>query len=234
MPTTNYELPAFVKRSQIRPNILAEYPSSKRVNAYILFADLRDFSNWSLTVPPMKVAEIFEVISERVGQMLIDHQYDYWKLMGDGIMLVWEVGAGESNTVDFAIDAAYELHKKYWYYWKESKSEIPKGFGISICGGEVIKYMSATYFEATIIQDYLGPIVNMASRFQSIAQPGEVLVNDSVKQHSQNDWYSFEDITILQKDKLNELKGIPESNKLLFKINHKYFNSDWNNFCSLR
>lgn len=52
--------------------------------------------------------------------MLIDYPFDYWKLLGDGIMLVWESKKDESMAVDSAIDAAYELHKKYWYYRKET------------------------------------------------------------------------------------------------------------------
>lgn len=132
--------------------------------------------------------------------MLIDYPFDYWKLLGDGIMLVWESKKDESMAVDSAIDAAYELHKKYWYYRKETNFNVPAGFGIAICGGELIKFSSTTFFEFCVVQDYLGSIVNQVARLQNLAKPGEVLVNERVKKMSKSDWYSFVDVTAVLKN----------------------------------
>ena len=224
----------FVQRSLIRPNNPVEYPCVKRVKAYVLFADLRGFSSWSVDASPEKVAEVYEVISERVLQMLIDYHYDYWKLLGDGIMLVWEVHEDESSIAKKAISAAFELHKKYWYYWKDKKSHVPEGFGIAICGGDVTKYVSATFYESVIITDYIGPIVNFAARLQTLANAGEVLVNNSVSQNSRHPWFSFEHITKHLNDQVSKLKGIPNSEQTITKVKHKYFNSNWEKFCDIK
>lgn len=214
-------IPEFVRRSLIRPNHPVEYPSAKRVKAYILFADLRGFSTWSLSVNPEQVAQIFEVISERVVQMLIDYHYNYWKLLGDGIMLVWEVIDDETTVADNAIGAAFELHKKYWYYRKEAGAHLPEGFGISICYGDVVKYASATFFESVVITDYLGPVVNLAARLQSIAKAGQVLVNEQVSKNSKSHWYSFENVSNRLKHELDNLKGISDSERVIFQVIHK-------------
>lgn len=227
-------IPEFVRRSLIRPNHPVESPSAQRARAYILFADLRGFSTWSLSVNPEQVTRIFEVISERVVQMLIDYHYDYWKLLGDGIMLVWEVTDDETTTADNAIGAAFELHKKYWYYWKEDEAHLPEGFGIAICGGDVVKYASATFFESVVITDYLGPVVNLAARLQSIAKAGQVLVNKQVSKKSRFNGYSFENVSDRLKNELDNLKGIPDSERVIFQVIHKYFGPDWLNFCHTR
>lgn len=225
-----YYIPEFIKRGLVFPNQFNENPMPKRLMACVLFADLRGFSNWCLTAKHEEISEVFDVISGCVVQMLIDYHYDYWKLIGDGIMLVWDIN-NNTDAVDNAIGAAFELHKKYWYYWKESKTTVPKGLGIAICGGEVIKYASSTFFQSVIVTDYLGPIVNQTSRFQSLAQSGQVLVNKFIKDNSKHDWYSFADMSSHYNLQIESQKGILETEKQIYLIKHKYFDSNWDKFC---
>ncbi len=140
-------IPEFIKKSLVSPNYPEQSPEISRVLGYVMFADLRGFSNWALSVEPEQVSEVYDVLSGSVVQMMKDYPYSYWKLLGDGIMLVWEVDQDEDVAVDNAIGAAYELHKKYWYFRKESVSQVPEGFGIAITGGHFTKYESSTFFE---------------------------------------------------------------------------------------
>jgi len=224
-------IPKFIELSLIKPNYPKQSTKIDRIIGYVLFADLRGFSTWSLSAEPEQISEIYEVISDRVVQMLIDYHYDYWKLLGDGIMLVWQSREDESATSDCAIGAAYELHKEYWYYRKDSLSGVPKGFGIAICAGHLTKFSSATFFESCVVNDYLGPIVNQAARLQTLAKPGEVLVNKRVAKMSKDNWYTFENITNILKDDINNIKGLSPQERNIFKIKHKYFNSNWDDFC---
>lgn len=224
-------IPRFVELGPIAPNYPERNTTIERVIGYVMFADLREFSTWSLTAEPEQIHEIYELISDRVAQMLIDYPFSYWKLLGDGIMLVWEADKSESDAVDCAIGAAYELHKKYWYYRKDALSVVPSGFGIAICGGHLTKFSSATFFESCIVNDYLGPIINQAARLQTLAEPGQVLVNRRVAKTSVFDWYSFEDISDLLGERLEQLKGISGFEKEVYKIRHRYFSTDWERFC---
>lgn len=216
-------VPKLIQLSQIQPNYPEKRTDIRRVVGYVMFADLRGFSNWSLNAAPEQISEMYEVISDRIAQMVIDYPFDYWKLLGDGVMLVWESNDDGSQDADCAIDAAYELHKKYGNYRRDLPYELPEGFGIAICGGYLTRFLSSTFFDLCLVRDYLGPVANQAARLQSLAKPGEVLVNKWVAKKSKFDWHSFEDVTDSMKDKLEGLKGLSTYEKSVFRVKHKYF-----------
>ncbi len=223
-------IPKLMEQSLISLNYPEQDSKIERLSGCILFADLKDFSNWSLNAEPEQITEVFQVISERVVQMSIDYFFDYWKLLGDGILLVWH----GVDSIDNAISAAYELHKKYWYYRKDVKFKIPIGFRIAICSGFFTKYTSATFFENVIIKDYIGPIINMAARLQSFANPGEVLVNKNARMNSKSNWFTYTKVSGEIQNKVLCTKGFSPNEDEIYKVNHKYFNNDWENFITLK
>ena len=219
-------IPKLMEQSLISLNYPEQESKIERLSGCVLFADLKNFSNWSLNAEPEQLSEVFAVISERVVQMSIDYYFDYWKLLGDGILLVWH---GE-DSIDNSIDAAYALHKKYWYYREEAKFKVPLGFRIAICSGFFTKYTSATFFENIIIKDYIGPIINMAARLQSFANPGEVLVNKNAKMNSKSDWFTYQKVSNEIQTEVLRTKGFSPNEDEIYRVNHKYFNNDWENF----
>lgn len=231
---TNYVdlfTPAFIKMGPVYPNYPEIDTDISRVTGYVLFADLRGFSNWCMYAENEQINEIFEVIKEIIVEFPSDYLINYWKLIGDGIMLVWEAGGNESNSANCAIGAAYELHKKYWYYQKESLHKVPEGFGIGVCGGNFTRFKSSTFFESCVVSDYLGPIVNQAARLQSLAKAGEVLVNRRVeKMAKDDDWHSFINVSEDLKNEIASLKGLSPNEREVFKVRHKYFGPSWENF----
>ncbi|PIP77711.1 MAG: hypothetical protein COW85_07565 [Ignavibacteria bacterium CG22_combo_CG10-13_8_21_14_all_37_15] len=227
------KIPSFIKQSLVSLNYPEQTSKVERLNGCVLFADLREFSSWSLLAQPEQVTEVYEVISERVVQMAQDYPYDYWKLLGDGIMLIWHCDDSISDTVDFAIAAAFELHKKYWYYQKDSFFKVPSGFGIGICGGPFSKYTSRTYYESVLLKDYIGPIINMAARLQTEAQPGEVFVNRFIQKNSRYHEYTFSCISDELQKRIISTKGFSKNESEIYKVTSKYFTSDWNNFITI-
>ena len=223
-------VPAFIKMGPIYPNYPEIDPDISRVTGYVLFADLRGFSNWSMHAEPEQIHELYSVISDIIVEYPKDYLINYWKLLGDGIMLIWEVENDESNITNCALGAAYELHKQYWYYQKESLYKIPDGFGIAICGGYITKFRFATYFQSCVISDYLGPIVNEASRLQRLAKVGEVLVNRRAEKTANYHWYSFMNVSEDLKSEIESLKGLSPYEREVFKVRHKYFGPSWENF----
>lgn|GEM_PF-3433685 len=222
------KVPAFVQNGPVSPYAPGMDISSKRVEGTVLVADLRGFSSWESSSSPEAVQALFETISERIVQMQIDNYFDYWKLMGDGIMLVWE-SKENVDTALLSVSAAFDLRKHYWYVKKELPEAVPNGFGIAIAAGHLTRYRSRTFFESVVIQDYLGPSITWAARIQSLAKPGEVLVNRKVAMTLKNEWYWTTNETKRLGD-VSKLKGIPEHSRELFRAHHKYFDDEWTQF----
>lgn len=220
----------FVKMGPVYPNYPEIDSDINRVSGYVLFADLRGFSNWCMYAENEQINEIYEVIKEIIEEYPKDYLINYWKLLGDAIMLVWEAENDEPDSASCAIGAAYELHKKYWYYQKQSLHRVPDGFGIAVCGGNFTRFRSSTFFESCVVSDYLGPIVNQASRLQSIAKAGEVLVNRKAKNDARDDWYTFVNVSEELKKEIECLKGLSPDEREVFKVCHKYFGPSWENF----
>ena len=230
---TNYvdlHIPTFIKMGPVYPNYPEMDSDISRVTGYVLFADLRGFSAWSMHAEPEQIHELYRVISDIIAEYPKDYLINYWKLLGDGIMLVWEVENNETNIANCAIGAAYDLHKQYWCYQKDSLHKIPEGFGIAVCGGYLTKFRFTTFFESCVVSDYLGPIVNEASRLQRLAGAGEVLVNRRAKKMSSDDWFSFENVSEDMKSEIAGLEGLSPYEREVFKVRHKYFGPTWEHF----
>ena len=120
--------------------------AGRRVNVVALFCDLRGFSDWCERVDLNQV-KLMRSQFERVIQICNDHHHDFHKFLGDGFVLVWE----ESDEVSLhtvlarALDAAFDLHKKYWYLQQEEMPDTPSGYGIGIAVGEAVLSQPETF-----------------------------------------------------------------------------------------
>lgn len=211
--------PRPLETALVRHARLKDKDMVQRVSGFVLFADLRGFSPWSLDASADAISELFEVVSDRVMQFQIDYPFSYWKLLGDGIMLVWEESRipGYSCATS-ACGAAWELHRKYAAYRSDCEHELPEGFGIAVCGGEILRLESATFFESCLVKDYLGPVVNQSARMQSLASAGTTLVNLATKRLADPRFHKFRDVSRQLDERRSTLKGYPSSDKQIFEL----------------
>lgn len=224
-------IPQWIQSGPVMSNHQNKRTKIRRPIVYVLFADIRGFSKWSLEAPNEDLAALFTFMSEQVAQISTRYRIDFWKLLGDGIMLVWEDFGNETDTAGAALGAAYELHKRYWHFKKNATGMFPDGFGIAVCGGYATKIALTTFFESCIVRDYLGPTINHAARLQTVAEAGQVLVNQRVVKVTKHSWYSFKNVSSDQEERLATKKGIPAAEKKAFMVSHKHFGPDWETFC---
>ena len=59
-----------------------------------------------------------------------------------------------------ALDAAFEIHKKYWYLAKEVPYGTPCRYGIGIAIGEAIRVQPETFLQQMNELDFLGYPLN--------------------------------------------------------------------------
>lgn len=115
---------------------------------------------------------------ERVIQICNDHHHDFHKFLGDGFVLVWEASAEVSlhTCLAMALDAAFHLHKKYWFLASEGKATVPPGYGVGIAVGEAVLLQPETFLKELNEVDFVGYPLNCAARLQTLAGPyGTVL-----------------------------------------------------------
>ncbi len=148
-----------------------------RNEATIFFADIRGFTHYFDTTDPEDVVEqlneCFEVATKAVIQFggFVD------KFMGDAILGVFGVPVFLQDHVERAVRAAIYLQHKL----KSASSngnQLLGSIGIGIDTGVIISgnIGSQVKMEYTVI----GDCVNVASRLNGLAGPGEIIISNSV------------------------------------------------------
>jgi len=160
--------------------------TGSRVDVVVLYADIREFSNWSLTQTPENVAELIKIEYERVIQICNDHHPCFNKFLGDGFLLLWE--NDEDFTVDVclrhALDAAFHAHKAFYYTMQDLSRSFgtPKGMGVGISLGPAVRIQPETFLQEMNEVDFLGYPMNCGARMQSVSGPyGTTLCSSCVR-----------------------------------------------------
>lgn len=163
----------YVKNASLTLSDTDSTVAGRRVNVVALFCDLRGFSNWCETVDVAEVESLMRSQFERVIQICNDHHHDFHKFLGDGFVLVWEVSEEVSihTCLARALDAAFHLHKKYWFLASESEGTVPPGYGVGIAVGEAVLLQPETFLKELNEVDFVGYPLNCAARLQTLAGP---------------------------------------------------------------
>ncbi len=146
--------------------------TGQKVECVALFADLRDFSHWSLEATSEQVATVVKMTYERLLKLKQAYFIDFYKPLGDGFLAVWEPDRHGSmpNALKAALVTAFNLHKEYHYFRKTVSFRTPPGFGVGIACGEVTKVRADLPGER-LDTDYVGYPMNCAARLQTLAGP---------------------------------------------------------------
>jgi class 3 adenylate cyclase len=183
------------------------------IDGYCAVVDIRGFSTWALSVEGFDCGVVNNLLHRLTEDIFLECPLDFWKMLGDGVMLVWE-GNAKSESI---AKAMIEFRKEYKNDNGpvKNQNQHPPKIGISICKGELVKYEMPAYFKTCIVRDYLGILVNTATRIQSLSELGEIIVNkdfatefSDISKHEQIDKSKYTD----------KLKGVPPE-ELIYKLN---------------
>lgn len=153
-----------------------------------LFCDIRGFTPMSETMPPSKLVELLNEHFTAMTQIVFDYRGTLDKYNGDEVMALFGTPICEGNDAELAIHAALAMQdkNKELNELRVSRGQAAFEVGVGVNTGEVVAgYIgSPDRMDFTVIGDH----VNTASRFCSLAKPGEVitgvetfeLVKDSV------------------------------------------------------
>jgi len=145
----------------------------------ILFADLVGFTTMSEHRDPEEVRELLSDYFERCRSLIERFGGTVGKFIGDAVMAVWGTPVAREDDAERAVRAALSL--------TQAVSALAREVGmpdLEVRVG-VLTGTAAVEVGAEAEGMVLGDAVNTASRLQSIAAPGTVLVDDVTRRASE-------------------------------------------------
>jgi class 3 adenylate cyclase/tetratricopeptide (TPR) repeat protein len=158
-------------------------PSERqRKQITVLFADTSGFTAMSETMDPEEVTELINGLWERLDRVILDHGGVIDKHVGDGVMALFGTPVSHEDDPERAVRAALKMQEainEYVMNWRtRDNAEISLKMRIGINTGLTLLGTVGTTTEYTA----MGDTVNLASRLESAAPVGRVLISHDTYQ----------------------------------------------------
>ncbi|MCQ2406742.1 MAG: adenylate/guanylate cyclase domain-containing protein, partial [Oscillospiraceae bacterium] len=152
----------------------------KRRDVSVLFVDIRGFTNMSESLEPEEVVEILNSYLGHVTGCVFKHHGMLDKFIGDAAMAIFNAPLDLEDYLYESVAAAWDIAEGAKALEEELISRFGKsiGFGIGVnCGPAVIGNIGCDFR-----MDYtaIGDTVNTASRLESNAKRGEILISSEL------------------------------------------------------
>ncbi len=151
--------------------------------AIVLFSDVRGFTSMSEKLRPQETVRYLNRMFTEFEEMIAFSGGEINKFMGDAIMAFFPLPAESPESfTKKALMAALRMQDAFHHiqttFQNDYSESIHTGLGIGMASGDVVigNIGSARRMEFTLI----GDTVNMASRLCSIAEDGQILINQDL------------------------------------------------------
>lgn len=164
--------------SEVSPFALAKY--SERRQIAVLFVDIRGFTTMSEQLDPEQVVHILNEYFTLVYASIQAWNGTLDKFIGDAAMAIFNAPQEDDNFILHAVCAAQDIQQGFQELTQRYQDlygkEIRVGIGIN-CGEAIVGNIGCLHR-----MDYtaIGDTVNTASRLESKAPAGEILISQSV------------------------------------------------------
>lgn len=150
----------------------------KRVQATVLFSDIRGFTSLSENYDPQRIVSVLNTYFSVMVDIIFKNKGTLDKYLGDGILAFFGAPIVRSEHADLAVTTAIEMVSKMDELNRELALQNPLRIGIGIHSGEAIvgNIGSHRKMEYTII----GDTVNTASRIEGLTKElkTDILITD--------------------------------------------------------
>ncbi len=150
-------------------------PITERRVVSVLFADLVGFTARSDSSDPEQVREFLSRYFDAARDVVGRYGGTIEKFIGDAVMAVWGTPVAQEDDAERAVRAALDLVEAVRQLGRTSGDE-----GLE-CRAGVLTGEAAVTIGATNQGMVAGDLVNTASRLQSVAPPGAVLVGEATE-----------------------------------------------------
>ncbi len=178
-------------------NALAAEVTSERRLVSVLFADLVGFTTLSESRDPEEVRDLLSRYFEESRRVITSYGGTIEKFIGDAVMAVWGAPVAREDDAERAVRAALDLIGAVRQLGGELGA-VDLTARAGVVTGEAVVDLRASG-EGMVA----GDLVNTASRVQSAAEPGTVLVGDPTRRATEAS-VAYEDAG------MHELKGKQE------------------------
>jgi class 3 adenylate cyclase/tetratricopeptide (TPR) repeat protein len=151
----------------------------ERRQVTVLFADLSGFTKLSSELGAEKTHALLNRFFQTADAVVESYGGRIDKHIGDNVMAVFGAPVAHSDDPERALRAALEIHRRTGELGVELG--IPMRVHIGVASGQVVA--SGTGSDAHREYTVTGESVNLASRLQDQAGPGETLVSGTVHRH---------------------------------------------------
>jgi len=149
-------------------------PAAERRYVTVLFADLVGFTTIAEQQDPEAVRDLLSRYFEAAREVIQGYGGNVEKFIGDAVMAVWGAPIAREDDAERAVRAGLELVARVTHI---SSGDEQLAMRVGVLSGEAA-VVPGRVGEGTVA----GDIVNTASRLQSVAPPGVVLVGESTQQ----------------------------------------------------
>jgi class 3 adenylate cyclase len=158
-------LERLVSHSAVAAMRAGEQPQAKKLEAALVYSDVRGFTSFAEGRPPSEVVDFLNRIIGLQVEIIEAHGGDVDKMIGDAVLARFH---GKGNAAR-AVDAAMAIQAAV------RSSGLARGIGIGVFTGPVMAGLigSGNRFDYTIV----GDSVNIAARLCAAAREGEIVVD---------------------------------------------------------
>jgi adenylate cyclase len=159
------------------------------IDATILFADLRGYTSLSQSQSSEAVSGLLDAFYDECAHAIWERDGLLNKTIGDAVMAIFNFPIRHGDHPRQAVLAAQEIQRR-WNTRRESlgeelglaRAELGVGIGVH-CGELSFGEFGRSHRDLTAI----GTVVNLASRAQSAAAAGEILVTQAVYERASSE-----------------------------------------------
>ncbi|MBN1873165.1 MAG: GAF domain-containing protein [Anaerolineae bacterium] len=168
-----YVVPRVVEQLLSDPNSVRL--GGVRHKVTVLFSDIRGFTSFSEKREPEESVEVLNHYLTLAAEAILAEEGTLDKFLGDGVMAIYNAPLTQEDHVLRAVRSALAIRDAIAGAHKVLPEEAHLSFGVGITTG----YAVIGSIGSTKIRNYtaIGDSVNMASRLQSHAKEGEILLN---------------------------------------------------------
>jgi len=153
--------------------------SGREQQITVLFADLRGFTSLAEQLPAREAVGLLNTVLESLTRVVFKHHGTLDKYIGDGLMALFGAPFADPQQILRACLAAVDMHQMLCEAscaWAEKYGQPT--IGVAIHTGKAVVGNVGT--SERVQYTAIGDTVNITSRLEEIAGPGETLVSQDV------------------------------------------------------